>query len=198
MDSTRNKLRSCTLIETNQTGMTAVAVRDTRARARRPAAEAIPVGEWSRRTSGGGLARGHARAARGAGDACTQVPGVSVPAWRRLRSRSPCPEVLNYQRRRARGRGREGMETRTGGHAGTGSVHAASGGDEGVAVVQFKMGMGRPGPGLVPGPMASRPILGVMRRSISPRCYGLDGPLGIMDRPKYFSIILNHEYYQHF
>ena len=61
-----------------------------------------------------------------------------------------------------------------------------------------KMGMGRPGPGLGPGPMASRPILGVMGRPISPRCYGIDGPLGIMGRPKYFSIILNHEYYQHF
>jgi len=63
---------------------------------------------------------------------------------------------------------------------------------------KLKMGMGRPGPGLGPGPMASRPIPGVMGRPISPRCYGLDGPLGIMGRPKYFSIILNQEYYEHF
>ena len=62
----------------------------------------------------------------------------------------------------------------------------------------FKMGMGRPGPVFGPGPMALRPILGVMGRPIFPRCYGLDGPLGIMGRPKYFFIILNHEYYQHF
>ena len=58
-----------------------------------------------------------------------------------------------------------------------------------------KMGMDRSGPGLGPGPMALRPILGVMGRLISPKCYGLDGPFGIMGRPKYFSIILNHEYY---
>ena len=44
----------------------------------------------------------------------------------------------------------------------------------------------RPWPGLGPGPMASRPILGVMDRSIFSRCYGFDGPLGIMGRPKYF------------
>ena len=61
-----------------------------------------------------------------------------------------------------------------------------------------KMRMGRPGPGLGPGPMASRPILRVMGRPISPRCYVFDGPLGIMGRPKYFFIILNHEYYEHF
>ena len=60
------------------------------------------------------------------------------------------------------------------------------------------MGMGRLGPGLGPGAMASRPILGVMGRPISLRCYDFDGPLGIMGRPKYFSIILNHEYYEHF
>ena len=59
-------------------------------------------------------------------------------------------------------------------------------------------GMGRPGPSFGPGPMASIPILGVMGRPISPSCYGLDGPLGIMGRPKYFSIILNYEYYEHF
>ena len=59
-------------------------------------------------------------------------------------------------------------------------------------------GMGRPGPSLEPGPMTSSLILGVMGLPISPRCYSLDGPLGIMGRPKYFSIILNHEYYQHF
>ena len=63
---------------------------------------------------------------------------------------------------------------------------------------RIKMGMAQPGPSLGPGPMASRPILGVMGRLISPKCYGLDGPFGIMGRPKYFSIILNHEYYQHF
>ena len=63
---------------------------------------------------------------------------------------------------------------------------------------RLKMGMGQPGPGLGPGPMASRPILGVMGRPISSRCYGLDGPLCIMGRPKYFSIILNYEYYEHF
>jgi len=68
----------------------------------------------------------------------------------------------------------------------------------GNASCELKMRMGRPGPGLEPGLMASRPILGVMGRPISPRCYGLDGPLDIMGRPKYFSIILNHEYYQHF
>ena len=61
-----------------------------------------------------------------------------------------------------------------------------------------KMGMGRPGPGLGPGPMALRPILEVMSRPIFPRWYGLEGSLGIMGRPKYFFIILNHEYYQHF
>ena len=60
------------------------------------------------------------------------------------------------------------------------------------------VGMGRSGPGLGPGPMASRPILGVMSRPISPRCYGLDGPLGIIGRPKYFFIIPNYEYYQYF
>jgi len=60
------------------------------------------------------------------------------------------------------------------------------------------MEMGRAGPSLGPGPMASMPIPGVMDRPISPKCYGFDGPLGIMSRPKYFSIILNHEYYEHF
>ena len=62
----------------------------------------------------------------------------------------------------------------------------------------LKKGMGQPGPSLGPDPMASRPILRVMDRPISPICYGLDGPFGIMGRPKYFYIILNHEYYQHF
>ena len=64
-----------------------------------------------------------------------------------------------------------------------------------------KMGMGLgpgPGPGLGPGPMASSPIPGVMSRPISLRCNGFDGSLGIMSRPKYFSIILNHKYYEHF
>ena len=49
-----------------------------------------------------------------------------------------------------------------------------------------KMGMDRSGPGLGPGPMALRPILGVMGRPIFPICYVLDRPLGIMGRPKYF------------
>ena len=62
----------------------------------------------------------------------------------------------------------------------------------------LKMGMGRPGPGLASGSMTSRPILGVMGRPISPKYYGLDDPLGIMSRSKYFFITLNHEYYQHF
>ena len=53
----------------------------------------------------------------------------------------------------------------------------------------LKKGMGQPGPSLGPDPMASRPILRVMGRPISPICYGLDGPFGIMGRPKYFSII---------
>ena len=51
---------------------------------------------------------------------------------------------------------------------------------------------------MYPRQNVSWPIIGVMGRPISPRCYGLNDPLGIMGRPKYFSIILNHEYYQHF
>jgi len=62
----------------------------------------------------------------------------------------------------------------------------------------LKMGMCRPGPDLASGSMTSRPVLRVMGRSISPKCYGFDDSLGIMGRPKYFSIILNHEYYEHF
>ena len=54
-----------------------------------------------------------------------------------------------------------------------------------------KMGMGRPGPSLGSGPMASSPILGVMGRPIFLKCYGLNGPLGIMGRPKYF--FYNHK-----
>ena len=41
-------------------------------------------------------------------------------------------------------------------------------------------------------------FLRVMGRPISSKCYGFDGPLSIMGRLKYFSIILNHEYYEHF
>ena len=62
----------------------------------------------------------------------------------------------------------------------------------------LKKGMGQPGPSLGPDPMASRPILRVMSRHISPRCYDFDGSLAIMGRLKYFSIIINHEYYEHF
>ena len=54
------------------------------------------------------------------------------------------------------------------------------------------MGMGRPDSGLGPGSMASRPILEVIGRPISPKCYGFDGPFDIRGRHKYFFIILNH------
>ena len=48
------------------------------------------------------------------------------------------------------------------------------------------MGIERPGPGLGPGPVASRPILGDMGRPISPKDHGLIGPMGSMGQPKYF------------
>ena len=62
----------------------------------------------------------------------------------------------------------------------------------------FKMGIGRPGSGLGPSPMASRPILGVMGRPIFSRCYGLMAHWILWVDPNIFFIILNHEYYQHF
>ena len=58
-----------------------------------------------------------------------------------------------------------------------------------VRAVVFQDGNGPTRPVFGPGPMALRPILGVMGRPIFPRCCGLDGPLDIMGRPKYFSII---------
>ena len=57
---------------------------------------------------------------------------------------------------------------------------------------------GRSGPGLGPGPMALRPILGVMGRPIFSRCYGLMAHWILWVDPNIFFIILNHEYYQHF
>jgi len=38
-----------------------------------------------------------------------------------------------------------------------------------------------------PNPKASRPILGVMGRPISYKCYGLIDPVDNIGRPKYFS-----------
>ena len=67
-----------------------------------------------------------------------------------------------------------------------------------LPLYSLKMGMGRPDSGLGPGSMASRLILEVMGRPISPKYYGLNGSLDIMGRSKYFSIILNYEYYEHF
>ena len=50
--------------------------------------------------------------------------------------------------------------------------------------VNLKMGMGRPGPGLGPGPMAPRSVCEAMGRPISSENYGLADPLGIWGRPK--------------
>ena len=57
------------------------------------------------------------------------------------------------------------------------------------------MGMGRPGPDLGPGPVALRPILELMGRPISPRCYGLDSLLG---RTVNMSVRYNRKKYQIF
>ena len=47
----------------------------------------------------------------------------------------------------------------------------------------FKMGMGRPGLGLEPGPMAPMPILRAMGRSNLNFDCGPTGPMGNMGRP---------------
>ena len=48
----------------------------------------------------------------------------------------------------------------------------------------FKMGMGRPGSGLGPGQMASRPVCEAMGQPNSSKGSSLTDPLGMMDRPK--------------
>jgi hypothetical protein len=55
------------------------------------------------------------------------------------------------------------------------------------------MRMGRPGPGLGPGPVASRPICKATGRPKFPEAFGLAGPMGTLGpTQKYFFLICNH------